>query len=530
MAAVEAAAAAFPAWAALGPTARRAHLPRPPRARRPRGRRLRRTAMAPRPAPPGLGRLQRLLAAGMFARGGRADHADRRRGHPVRQAGRLAMARARAGRRGARHRALERADHPGRARHRHAAGLRQHRGAQGLGDLPGHARPDRRGLPRSGPARGRGQRGHQRGRGRRRHRRRAVDHPAVRRINFTGSTRVGRIVAERAARHLKPVLLELGGKAPLVVLDDADLDEAVKAAAFGAFMHQGQICMSTERIVVDAEGRRRLRGQASRQGGDAAGAATRAGPSPRWRAWSTSHRGARQRADRRRRRQGRALVIGGKADSTLMPRHVVDSVTPDMRLYSEESFGPVVAVIRANGEEEAIRSPTTPNTASRRRCSAATSAAAWRSPSRSSRASATSTDPPSRTRPDAVRRRQGLRLWPLRRQGRHRRLHRAPLDHRSRRRPATIRSENPKPAEALFDEYLAPEYEAVHLLYNHVHAGQAIHIDGVRSAPSPTPRARSCACPGRPAAPWSRRWGRRRRPCRCPTCRRRWRPTRSTGR
>src|SRR4051812_37042509 len=77
-----------------------------------------------------------------------------------------------------------------------------------------------------------------------------IDHPAVRRINFTGSTGVGKIVAKRAAEHLKPVLLELGGKAPLIVLDDADLDEAVKAAAFGAFMNSGQICMSTERLVV----------------------------------------------------------------------------------------------------------------------------------------------------------------------------------------------------------------------------------------------------------------------------------------
>ena len=72
----------------------------------------------------------------------------------------------------------------------------------------------------------------------------------MRRVNFTGSTRVGRIIAEVAARYLKPVLLELGGKAPLIVLDDADLDNAVRAAAFGSFMHSGQICMSTERIVV----------------------------------------------------------------------------------------------------------------------------------------------------------------------------------------------------------------------------------------------------------------------------------------
>src|SRR5215510_10153794 len=78
-----------------------------------------------------------------------------------------------------------------------------------------------------------------------------IAHKAVRRVNFTGSSRVGKIVARKCAEHLKPVLLELGGKSPFVVLDDADIDEAVNAAAFGAFANQGQICMSTERIVVD---------------------------------------------------------------------------------------------------------------------------------------------------------------------------------------------------------------------------------------------------------------------------------------
>ena len=78
-----------------------------------------------------------------------------------------------------------------------------------------------------------------------------IEHPAVRRVNFTGSTRVGRTIAEICARHLKPALLELGGKAPLVVLDDADIAQAVDAAIFGSFLNQGQICMSTERIVVD---------------------------------------------------------------------------------------------------------------------------------------------------------------------------------------------------------------------------------------------------------------------------------------
>src|SRR5919108_925240 len=78
-----------------------------------------------------------------------------------------------------------------------------------------------------------------------------IAHPAVRRVNFTGSTRVGRIVAIKCAEHLKRCLLELGGKAPQVVLADADLEAAADAASFGAFMNSGQICMSTERIVAD---------------------------------------------------------------------------------------------------------------------------------------------------------------------------------------------------------------------------------------------------------------------------------------
>ena len=78
-----------------------------------------------------------------------------------------------------------------------------------------------------------------------------IAHPAVRRVNFTGSTRVGKLIALKCAEHLKRCLLELGGKAPQVVLPDADLEAAADAASFGAFMNSGQICMSTERIVAD---------------------------------------------------------------------------------------------------------------------------------------------------------------------------------------------------------------------------------------------------------------------------------------
>jgi acyl-CoA reductase-like NAD-dependent aldehyde dehydrogenase len=78
-----------------------------------------------------------------------------------------------------------------------------------------------------------------------------IGHPAVKRINFTGSSRVGRILAQLSAKYLKPILLELGGKAPLLVLADADIDAAVDATVFGAFANQGQICMSTERVIIE---------------------------------------------------------------------------------------------------------------------------------------------------------------------------------------------------------------------------------------------------------------------------------------
>jgi len=168
-----------------------------------------------------------------------------------------------------------------------------------------------------------------------------IDHPAVRRINFTGSTAVGRIVARRAAEQLKPVLLELGGKAPLIVLEDADLDEAVKAAAFGAFMNAGQICMSTERIIVVEpvadEFARRLADKAAAMPGAAVGEQVddRAASS------------ARALIDDALREGARAIASG--------PATVLDGITPAMRLYRDESFAPVVGIIRVADEDEAIR-------------------------------------------------------------------------------------------------------------------------------------------------------------------------------
>jgi acyl-CoA reductase-like NAD-dependent aldehyde dehydrogenase len=182
-----------------------------------------------------------------------------------------------------------------------------------------------------------------------------IAHPAVRRINFTGSTRVGRLVAENAGRHLKKVLLELGGKAPLIVLPDADLDEAVAAAKFGAFMHQGQICMSTERIVAD----RSVADDVATRLGEKAAALRVGDPrEPETEIGPMVNRGALERVaglvdDARS--KGADVVVGGTAEGPCYMPTVLAGVTPEMRVFYEESFGPVVGVVSVDGPDEAVR-------------------------------------------------------------------------------------------------------------------------------------------------------------------------------
>lgn len=181
-----------------------------------------------------------------------------------------------------------------------------------------------------------------------------IAHAAVRRVSFTGSTRVGRSVAEICARHLKPCLLELSGKAPLLVLDDADVAAAVDAAAYGAFFNQGQICISTERIIVDASladdfvARFRDRASALRAGdpGDGRHAlGTMIGAEAANRVGNLVEDALAK---------GATLVCGNQRDGAVLQPTIVDHVTSAMRLYHEESFGPVAAVIRVADAEEAI--------------------------------------------------------------------------------------------------------------------------------------------------------------------------------
>ena len=181
-----------------------------------------------------------------------------------------------------------------------------------------------------------------------------VAHPALRRVNFTGSTHVGRLIAQTCAKYLKPAVLELGGKAPFVVLDDADLDAAVAAATFGAFANSGQICMSTERIIVDAAvaddfvARLAARAQGlplgdPRKGPVVLGSVVDQRTVERCNALIDDALA-----------KGATLVCGGKADSTLMPATLLDEVTAQMRIYHEETFAPVKAIVRVRGTEAAI--------------------------------------------------------------------------------------------------------------------------------------------------------------------------------
>lgn len=181
-----------------------------------------------------------------------------------------------------------------------------------------------------------------------------IAHKAVRRVNFTGSTRVGRMIAEKAARYLKRCLLELGGKAPLVVLDDADVGAAVDAAVFGAFFNQGQICMATERVVIDESiadefvERFRIRAEKIR-------ASDPRDPNCVLGAMITEQAAQRVKGlidDAEM--KGADLVTGARQEGVFVDPAILDYVSPAMRIYHEESFGPVASIIRVRGDDEAV--------------------------------------------------------------------------------------------------------------------------------------------------------------------------------
>lgn len=182
-----------------------------------------------------------------------------------------------------------------------------------------------------------------------------IGDPRVRRVNFTGSTAAGRRIAALAAESLTPVVLELGGKNALLVLDDADLDYAARAVAFSAYFNSGQICMSADRVVahrsIAAELTERIAQRAAALShGDPADAKTVLGPLIDT---ASAHRvhdlvtGALE--------QGASLAAGGGGpEGACYPATVVTGVTPDMPLHHEEIFGPVCTVLPVDSDDEAI--------------------------------------------------------------------------------------------------------------------------------------------------------------------------------
>ena len=183
-----------------------------------------------------------------------------------------------------------------------------------------------------------------------------VCHPASRVVSFTGSTPVGRRIARLAAEApiMKRVELELGGNSPFVVLDDADLDLAVDAAVFGKFLHQGQICMITNRFIVDravyepfveqfAARVRKLKA------GDPNDPETLIGPIIN----DKQLDGLRDRIAEAR-SSGAREIVGGEPQGAVLPPHVFADVRNDMLIAREEIFGPVAPIIAASGEDEAL--------------------------------------------------------------------------------------------------------------------------------------------------------------------------------
>lgn len=181
-----------------------------------------------------------------------------------------------------------------------------------------------------------------------------VTHPRVGGVSFTGSTAVGRQVAAKAGQMLKKVCVELGGKDALIILDDANLERALNAATFGSFMHQGQICMSVERIIVDGAvadefTERFVEKVKTLNSGDLREMPNVIGPIINQRQLDKIHSQVTEAVD-----QGAKLLTGGSYEGLYYQPTVLADVTPEMRVFQEETFGPVAPIITFKGIDEAV--------------------------------------------------------------------------------------------------------------------------------------------------------------------------------
>jgi len=182
-----------------------------------------------------------------------------------------------------------------------------------------------------------------------------VSDPRISMITFTGSTKTGKYLASEGAKNLKRVTLEMGGKSPLIVLRDADLDYAVNAAAFGILLHQGQVCMASSKVIVeeplfDEFCKRFVKKIKTVKVGDPRDPETVVGPLIR-----SSQCNFIDGHIEDAKAKGAKVILGGSHKGNYYEPTVVTGVTSDMRIYNEESFGPVVSVIPAKDSEESLK-------------------------------------------------------------------------------------------------------------------------------------------------------------------------------
>ncbi|AWE51619.1 aldehyde dehydrogenase family protein [Streptomyces nigra] len=182
-----------------------------------------------------------------------------------------------------------------------------------------------------------------------------IEHPVPKVISFTGSDKVGRHVATVCASHFKRSVLELGGNSALVVLDDADLDYAVDAAVFSRFVHQGQVCMAANRVLVDrtvadAFTEKFVAKVKSLKVGDPRDPETVIGP-----VINSSQAEALTGTVAQALAEGATALVHGRATDNLVEPSVLTDLPADSALLRQEVFGPVVFLVPFDGEEEAVR-------------------------------------------------------------------------------------------------------------------------------------------------------------------------------
>lgn len=182
-----------------------------------------------------------------------------------------------------------------------------------------------------------------------------IEHPVPRVISFTGSDKVGRHVATVAASHFKRTVLELGGNSALIVLDDADVDYAVDAAVFSRFIHQGQVCMAANRVLVDrsveAEFTEKFVAKVkSLKVGDPGDPATHIGP-----LINAGQADAVNTLLDQSVADGATALVRGATNGTLVAPSVLTGIAADSPILTQEIFGPVALLIPFDGEEEAVR-------------------------------------------------------------------------------------------------------------------------------------------------------------------------------